>query len=552
MKFTDADIQKILLQGNYISEQDVTRAREYIRTHRTNFLEYLYSEELLNKDLLGQAIAEYLHVPYADLNSQQPSKEQIALIPEQVAKKFRVVVFLIKKGAVLVTTDDPTQTGIEDALQKIFTQSKIFLAYSLSEDIDTAFIQYQTSLEARFAFIIKNSEHIAPDLLDAIFADAVDGRASDIHFESIKDKVLIRFRIDGVLREMGHIEKEQYENILNRIKVQSGIRIDEHFATQDGSMQYKKDSIAIDMRTSVVPTIEGEKIVLRILNSYIQGFGLNELGLSSDHQKILEKSALKPFGMILTVGPTGSGKTTTLYALLKMLNQSDVNITTIEDPVEYRVAGVNQIQVNQITNVTFAKGLRSIVRQDPDIILVGEIRDRETAEIAVNAALTGHLLLSTFHANDAATAVPRLLDMGIEPFLLASTLELVVAQRLARKICDQCRSSFEYTYEDIVAIRPELKHFFEKKKYTLYKGNGCTYCGNTGYHGRIAFCELIVMTPELQNLILRHPSAQEIWQMAHAQGAKSLFEDGLEKVKNGVTTVDELLRVAEPPHVVNV
>lgn len=252
--------------------------------------------------------------------------------------------------------------------------------------------------------------------------------------------------------------------------------------------------------------------------------------------------------MILVAGPTGSGKTTTLYGLLKLVNSPDVNITTIEDPVEYKVLGVNQIQINPQTNLTFAKGLRSIVRQDPDIILVGEIRDNETAEIAVNAALTGHLLYSTFHANDAATAIPRLLDMGIEPFLLASTLEVIVAQRLVRKICDHCKHSVTKSAGDFTT--PQLKSslsYFEGKSITLYEGKKCEMCGHTGYKGRTAIFEFIQITPEMQNLILRSPSTQEIWQLARKEGSKTLFEDGIEKVKAGVTTLEELLRVAEPP-----
>ena len=296
-------------------------------------------------------------------------------------------------------------------------------------------------------------------------------------------------------------------------------------------MHYEREGAEADLRTSVAPTIDGEKVVLRVLAAYVQNFTLENLGLSETHQRMLKEAAAKPFGMILVTGPTGSGKTTTLYALLKILNRPDVNITTIEDPVEYKVHGANQIQVNQQTNLTFAKGLRSIVRQDPDIIMVGEIRDKETAEIAVNAALTGHLLLSTFHANDAATSIPRLLDMGSEPFLLASTLELMIAQRLVRKICEHCRHS--------IVVRPSTLPFgsklaeklFGKKNLTLYKGQGCAACSLTGYRGRTAIFEFIRMTPEMQNLILQSPSTQQIWRVARQQGSKSLFEDGIEKLK---------------------
>lgn len=324
------------------------------------------------------------------------------------------------------------------------------------------------------------------------------------------------------------------------------MRIDEHFAAQDGSMRFEKGETVFDLRTSIVPTVEGEKIVLRILAAYVQGFGLSNLGMSEAHQRILAEVAQKPFGMILVTGPTGSGKTTTLYAVLKLLHHPDVNITTIEDPVEYKVIGINQIQVNPQTNLTFAKGLRSIVRQDPDIILVGEIRDEETAEIAVNAALTGHLLLSTFHANDAATAIPRLLDMKVEPFLLASTIEVIIAQRLVRKICITCRYSISSTSKKIGEAFPGAKDFFQEKKITLYAGKGCDACGHTGYQGRAAIFEFIRVTPDLQDLILNNPSTKEIWKLAKAQGSKTVFEDGIEKVRNGTTTLEELVRVAPP------
>jgi len=558
MKFDDKTIKDILLKENYVIEEDVKRAENFAKTRRTSFLEYFLQENLITKDLLGQAIAESFKVPYADLNSSPPSSEQVQKIPEDIAKKYRAVIFSEEKDKIVIATDTPDDKNLLPELTKLFAGKKLSVAYSLTEDIDASFVHYQKSLETRFSKIIESKGRVAPELLEEIFEDALVFHASDIHFEPQRKEVLVRFRVDGVLHEAGRIPKEYYENILNRIKVQSGMRIDEHFSAQDGSLQYtsssakasadKKDTTVVDLRTSIVPTVEGEKVVLRVLSAYVQGFSLGDLGLSSEHQQLLEQAAEKPFGMILVAGPTGSGKTTTLYALLKIVNSPDVNITTIEDPVEYKVIGVNQIQVNPQTNLTFAKGLRSIVRQDPDIILVGEIRDEETAEIAVNAALTGHLLYSTFHANDAATAIPRLLDMGIEPFLLASTLEVIVAQRLVRKICDHCKHSVTKSLKDFKT--PQLKatlSYFVDKSTTLYEGKKCEACGHTGYKGRTAIFEFIHITPEMQNLILHSPSTQEIWQLARKEGSKTLFEDGLLKVKAGVTTLEELLRVAEPP-----
>jgi len=548
MKFDDEIIKQILLQENYITEEGIQGAEDFIKIHNTSFVDYLLQNNLITKDLLGQAIAESYQISYADLNSTPPMLEQVQKIPEDIAKKYRAVIFSEEGDKITVATDSLEDANLLPELEKLFVGKQLSVAYSLPEDIDASFIHYQTSLGIRLSKIIDGQVRVAPQLLEEIFNDSVTRRASDIHFEPQSNDILIRFRIDGVLHDAGRVSREYYENILNRIKVQSGLRIDEHLSAQDGSFQYKNGNSVVDLRISIVPTVEGEKIVLRVLASYVQTFSLSDIGLSLDHQRLLEQAAKKPFGMILVAGPTGSGKTTTLYALLKLVNNPDVNITTIEDPVEYKIRGINQIQINQQTNLTFVKGLRSIVRQDPDIILVGEIRDTETAEISVNAALTGHLLYSTFHANDAATAIPRLLDMGVEPFLLASTLELIIAQRLVRKICHNCRHSVTKSARDFKA--PQFKAampYISDKSITFYEGKKCEACAYTGYKGRTAIFEFISITSEMQNLILKSPPTQEIWQLARQEGSTSLFEDGIEKVKTGITTLEELLRVAEPP-----
>ncbi len=436
MNISNEKLKQILLEGNYITEEDIENSEKHIKKNHGSFAEYLLAHDLLTKDLLGQAVAEKLKIAYADLNSYPPAREQILRIPENIAKKFRVIFFSENDGKITITTDKPSKKILEP-LKKLFSNKKIKIAYSLTEDIDNSLMHYQKNLETRFAKIIKQQRRVAPEIIKEIFKDAIDFRTSDIHFEPQDKEVVIRFRIDGVLHEAGRIPKEYYENILNRIKVQSNLRIDEHFSTQDGAMRYSyEENKLIDMRISIALTLDGEKITIRLLSSYVQSFTLSDLEFSDKNQKLIEAASKKPFGMILVTGPTGSGKTTTLYAILKILNRPEVNITTIEDPAEYKIVGVNQIQVNSQTNLTFSKGLRSIVRQDPDIILVGEIRDEETAEISVNAVLTRHLLLSTFHSNDAATSIPRLLDMNVEPFLLSSTLEIIIAQRLVRKICE--------------------------------------------------------------------------------------------------------------------
>ena len=550
MNIDTNNIKEILVNGNYISSEDAEKAEALAKQSDISFVDALLRDGVVNSDIVGQATAEAFNVPYADLNSAAIGADQIRKIPEDLAKKLRVVLFdEEKEEEVIVTTDSPLQEGLVAELQPLFKGKKINITYSLSEDIDSFFVYYEKPLDTRFSKIIAESDRVAPEILEEIFDDAITYRASDIHFEPQAKVIVIRFRVDGVLHEAGRLPKEYFENVLNRIKVKSALRIDEHYAAQDGSLHYDgKNNVSVDMRTSIVPIVEGEKVVLRVLGSYVQGLTFNDLGLTPKNQELLREAAEKPFGMILVVGPTGSGKTTTLYSLLKMLNTPDTNITTIEDPVEYKVQGLNQIQVNQTTGLTFVRGLRAIVRQDPDIILVGEIRDLETVEISVNAALTGHLLLSTFHANDAATAIPRLLDMGTEPFLLSSTMNLIIAQRLVRKICDHCKVSVVKTPADFDTpqLRDVLK-FLPAKNLTLYEGKKCEVCGFTGYKGRTSIYEVIKITPTLQELIVKSPSAQEIWNLARKEGAKSVFEDGLEKVKNGLTSIEELVRIAPPP-----
>ncbi len=542
------NIKEILLAGNYITAEDAKSAEDFATANNVPFVDFLLKEGILSNDLIGQAMSESFKVPYADLNSAAITSEQVCKIPEDVAKKCRIVIFSEKEDEVVVTTDNPDNPELDAELKKVFTGKKIKISYSLPQDINAIFVHYEKPLDTRFSKIIESSDRVAPEILEEIFDDALTYRASDIHFEPNTKGVLIRFRVDGVLHEAGKLPKEYYENVLNRIKVKSALRIDEHYSAQDGSLHYEKGDIAVDMRTSIIPIVEGEKVVLRILASYVQGLTFNDLGLSQKNQDVLKEAAEKPFGMILVVGPTGSGKTTTLYSLLKLLNTPDTNITTIEDPVEYKVQGLNQIQVNTATGLTFVRGLRSIVRQDPDIILVGEIRDIETAEIGINAALTGHLLLSTFHANDAATAVPRLLDMGIEPFLLSSTLNVIIAQRLVRKICGHCRYSVTKNKNTFETLQMRtVGKFLPAGDLTMYEGKKCEACNFTGYKGRTSIFEIIKVTPDMQDLIIKRPSAQDIWKLAAEEGVKSVFQDGLDKVKYGVTTLEELIRIAPPP-----
>jgi type IV pilus assembly protein PilB len=542
------ELGELLLKESYISESDLAQANDIVRKSKSTLRKVLYDMGILNDDVLGQAMAEYFDVEYIDLDIRRPAVDVVKEISKSKAKKYRLVLVSKEKKKVIVATDDPNQKGLKSELKGLFGKTKVEIGYSLPSEIDRVLLYYRPSVKSQMEKVLDEGVDVAPKILDIIFDEALKVGASDVHFEPTPDKVNVRFRVDGVLNLVAEIEHNYYGNVLNRIKVLSSMRIDEHFSAQDGALHYSKDNLDVDMRISIVPTLDGEKVVIRLLTAYVENLSMDNLGLSPYNRDLLERSSKKPFGMIIVTGPTGSGKTTTLYSAIRVLNKPEVNITTIEDPVEYKVVGINQIQVNRQTNLTFSKGLRSIVRQDPDIILVGEIRDKETAEIGINAAMTGHLLLSTFHANDAATAIPRMIDMGVEPFLLASILEVLIGQRLVRKICPVCKVSDTVKIKDLKDKHGhDLSDYFDNKTVTVFKGKGCQACDHTGYDGRTAIFEFIEITSELTELILNNPSTSDIWKVARKQGAKSMFEDGLEKVKSGVTTIDEVLRVTEPP-----
>jgi len=585
MALTDAELKKLLLDQSYVSEEDIKKAEANAKSHGISLRESLKELELVTQDIYESAIAEFYHMQYFD-GSKPPSPEMVLMLPEDIARTYSAIVVSFDKNKATVATADPSNKLLEDALRQNLGQEiaifpdkeeagkkqtsrksaahfsfrkekktdrkkftgKIELVYASRKAIESFFVHYRKPLATRFQQIIDADKKVAPEILEEIFNDAIGLRASDIHFEPQIDIVVVRFRVDGVLHEAGRIPKEYYEGVVNRMKIAANLHIDEHFAAQDGAIRYDTGTGTMDIRVSIVPIVDGEKIVLRLLSEYVRSLTLSDLGFSEENRTMLEAVSHKPFGMILTTGPTGSGKSTTLYALLKLRNHPDVNISTIEDPVEYKVPGINHIQVNSETNLSFANGLRALMRQDPNVILVGEIRDGETASIAVNAALTGHLLFSTLHANDAVTSVPRLLEMGVEPFLLASTLEVVIAQRLVRRVCPHCRYSYSVSASEIPKLFPHAQKFFKtSKSVLLYKGKGCESCGGIGYSGRIAIHELLTITPEVEALIIKRASSAEIEVAARKQGMSSLFEDGFEKVKAGVTTMEELLRVASPP-----
>lgn len=382
------------------------------------------------------------------------------------------------------------------------------------------------------------------NLIEQLIRHAFDLRASDIHIDPLEKTIQVRFRVDGVLEDFYSLPKNIHSEIISRIKILSGLRTDEHYNPQDGRFgSIISENQSVDIRVSIVPTYYGENIVLRLLSENTEHFTLETLGFDKkDCQKI--RDAIKnPSGMILVTGPTGSGKTTTLYTLIKNLNTRDVSIVTIEDPIEYAIDGIKQIQVNQRTGLTFANGLRSILRQDPNIIMVGEIRDMETAGIAVNTALTGHLLLSTLHTNDASTTLPRLLDMKVETFLVSSTINIAIGQRLVRKICEHCKYEKNIKDEKYQRLSEFLpKEEIEKIK-KVYEGKGCEKCGYTGYRGRVVVAEVLVVDEEIRSAILRKAPASEIKQIAIKNGMAPMLLDGFKKAGQGITTIQEILRV---------
>jgi type IV pilus assembly protein PilB len=391
--------------------------------------------------------------------------------------------------------------------------------------------------------IERGAEASVINLVDALIEHAMLARASDIHIDPHSSNVKVRIRVDGVLVDSYTLPKELHGPVISRIKVLARLRTDEHQAAQDGRFRTNFDSGPVDIRCSIIPTYYGENAVLRLLSDQSAQFSLDAIGFSKPDQEKILKAAKRPHGMILSTGPTGSGKTTTLYTLIKLLNKSETSIITIEDPIEYAIEGIEQIQVNPRTGLTFADGLRSILRQDPNIIMVGEIRDTETAGIAVNTALTGHLLLSTLHTNDSATTLPRLLDMKVEPFLVASTVNIAIAQRLVRKICNNCKKEKVLSDVEKKSLAESLPAKLIEKVNKVYEGRGCEECGNMGYKGRIVIGEVLVVDEEIRQAMLRKASASEIKELAIKNGMTTMVEDGVKKALEGITTLQEVIRV---------
>lgn len=557
----DKKITEILLAENYITSDDVRAAKKSIEKTHSTYVDYFLSERIITKDLLGQSISEFFKVSYVNLKKEKIDDEVFNKIPELVARSRGVIAYSETPEFVKVGMINPKDLEVIHIIEKRFGK-KVKPYYTTVQDLEDAFLSYKVGVKDEFKSVLNKlgDKNLSRERRDEVIVEMVDillqygyqSGASDIHVEPYEKKITIRFRIDGIMHDVLDMPKELLDFIISRIKILSKMRTDVHRSAQDGKITYKIGNDRIDIRVSIVPVVYGENIVMRLLNTKQRNITLSSLGMTGEALERVKLGTKKTHGMILSTGPTGSGKTTSLYAILKILNRREVNISTIEDPVEYDIDGISQIQVNPKTDLTFAKGLRAIVRQDPDIIMVGEIRDEETASIAVNSALTGHLVLSTLHTNDAATALPRLLDMKIESFLVASTVNVVIGQRLVRKICTKCRASYELTEEekDIIEITPGLKKIFQKRfgnkmqNIRLYKGSGCKVCNFTGYEGRIGIFEVLEVNEEIRNAILLKASKDVLEKIAIKNGMTTMMEDGAEKVFNGITSFSEVMRVS--------
>lgn len=562
MTLTDDELAKVLEHLKYLPATKLAAAQEDAKREEISLYEALVQHDYLNEDEVGKVMAYHFQMPYVSLTSINIAEPLLRLIPEQVASTYKTVPFELTNGSLHIATNEPDAQDLFAMLAKKAGASDYKVSFTTEPGIAAALHLYKQDLQSVFDALLKksanNSEPIA-QLVDKLFEYAYDARASDLHIEPLREQTVVRFRIDGVLHDEVFFPKKIHDQIVTRLKVLARLRTDEHLSAQDGRLHVNLGGEQLTVRVSIVPNVMGEKVVMRLLAKHSRQFSLTDLGMSNDDLLQVRQGFSRPFGMILSTGPTGSGKTTTMYAILKILNTRDRNIATIEDPVEYELDGINQIQANAKTNLTFSEGLRSLLRQDPDVLFVGEIRDEETADIAVNAAMTGHLVLSTMHTNDAVTTLPRLVDMQIEPFLAASTVNVIVAQRLVRQICSHCKTSVELkrtakgwlgdTEQTSVlnALDPAMvdKHFGKKASVRVYHGTGCIACHDTGYQGRIGIFEVLEVTPKLAQLITARADSDTLLAQAIADGMSTMLDDGLDKVASGDTTLLEILRVTE-------
>jgi type IV pilus assembly protein PilB len=569
------DLEEILKQNKVLDPKQIKKLSEKSRKTSETLEEILTEEKVISPALLYEMAAKFYKIPFIHLKDKSIRKDILFLIPEITARAHQTVAFEKTKDELKVATLDTSNIELFDFLAKK-TQLKISLHITTPDDITDILKLYHKGLSAEIKELEDVDEKkkkgkpsdlkdLAQDLpvvrvVDTLLEYAILEKASDIHIEPSEKEVSVRYRVDGILRKVMTLPKSTHAGVVARIKILSSLKLDEHRLPQDGRFKIKTKEYKVAFRVSIIPAFDGEKVVMRLLPDEAQQLSLAQLGFQPKSLEIIQRNIEKPHGMILVTGPTGSGKTTTLYTILGELNKPEVNTSTIEDPIEYRIKGINQSQVKPKIGFTFAAGLRAFLRQDPDIVMVGEIRDTETAEIAINAAMTGHLVLSTLHTNDAVTTIPRFVDMKIPTFLIASTINVIIAQRLARKICKNCIESYNLDKKALAQLEQQfdlekvesflIEHEYMTKKQSIksmlfYRGKGCQQCDNSGYKGRIGIYEILEISDEMSELILKNASRDELEKMAIEQGMMTLVQDGFIKAKNGTTTIEEVLRVTQ-------
>jgi type IV pilus assembly protein PilB len=567
-KSSKQDMSELLIEEKLITERQLQKAIDQQKKTGEKLEKVLIQLNFLTEKDITEVMGKQMGVAFVDLDNQEIDPEMIKTIPEHLARRYKVVPVGQIGSKLSVAMADPlnvlaiddirlitgfdiqpmiaTEAGITKVIDRNFGVTELAEVEETVKTLEAS--DTGSALEA-----IQEEEEISVDKLkelvdeapivkvvNLIISQAINEKASDIHVEPDTKQVRVRYRIDGVLHDVMNPPKHIQAPMISRVKIMASMDIAERRIPQDGKIHLKHDNKEFDLRVSTIPTVHGEKAVLRILDKSSVMLGLDKLGIYPDIKEKLEAMICKPYGMILVTGPTGSGKSTTLYSCLNKINTGVQNIITIEDPVEYQLPGINQVQVNEKAGLTFANALRSFLRQDPDIIMVGEIRDAETARIAIEAALTGHLVLSTLHTNDAPSAVNRLIDMGIEPFLIASALIGVEAQRLARLICPNCKEPYSPPQE---AVRKFGLGMYAGEEINFYKGRGCDACKQTGYKGRTGIHELMMLTDRIRGLTLQKASSTEIKKSALEEGMRTLQDDGIRKVLDGITSIEETLRV---------
>jgi type IV pilus assembly protein PilB len=600
MRISDALVKKLVVGAGKATDDQLKALKEQAGNDKSSLQDMVLKAKLIDEKELTKLYAAEIDIPFIEINAKDIKREILKLIPERIARQYNTVLFGVEDdGSKLLAMDDPDDIQAVNFLKKqLGNDIKVFLA--TNQNIMQALDQYRGNISSELTKVISPEdlpdEEVEEEVDEADLAEdspiaqtvnliieyAIKAGASDIHIEPREEHVLIRYRVDGILREANKLPKKVLNALVSRIKILSNLKIDERRAPQDGRFKISVNGAVFAMRVSTLPIVDGEKVVMRILSESTKALTLEELGYWGSNLAIVNKAIVQPHGMILVTGPTGSGKSTSLFSVLSMLNSPTVNISTVEDPVEYRIPGTNQTQTNPVAGMTFVNGLRALLRQDPNIIMVGEIRDGETAGLAVQAALTGHLVFSTLHTNNASTCLPRLLDMGIEAFLIASTVRCVVGQRLVRRLCVECRESFEPDQTVLKRIAEtfrikeagDMRHIHELEQEALEGGigksagaankqstgdlstteksitrlwkahdGGCDACNHTGYKGRMGIYEVLDNSPDIQKLIVGNATSEVIQQQSMKEGMVIMQIDGFIKALRGQTSIEEILRV---------